>query len=599
MRPRGTHSAGARRRCGMTMPAVMLVMMAAILRVASAAPQLPIQADSEAAAPPRRCTPNCDEAQPRPVCGTDGVTYPSRCHLGLTACRGAAVQLQHIGNCVSSSTGDSACLRKRAEALEGHPGGSLPQNIYVPQCTAEGLYAEVQCHRGSGHCWCMDEFGRAVLGTAVQHAQPDCSGRTSRASTDVVAASKNGRTRKRRRRGCGSRDRTVFRADIMKMIKREYQRRKRNRNNRGRSGADSLGTLAAEWKFKRMDKDRDGKISRREIRRLRKKARRQLKPALCARRFYRYCDTNSDRYMSKQEWLICVGVKQDNISFRVFLALNEDRKPSPDAADPPDSTEARLEPLSTRDKMFKMLASTSDEKAADEQESDCETDRRQALDNQRMAELEGKLTNSFFIPECTPDHKYSRVQCHKTTGYCWCADPDTGESYPQQAPVKDSVPDCSAIRPSTKPRPKSRRGRGRLPKVCRSGAGLQSFLRLLMDHLTSRLIKALQQKKYILPRDTGGQRSFEEKVAEWKFSATDTNENKMLDRREWKTLRKEFSEDPELRRCGRRLPRYCDANNDRKIELDEWLVCVGAVEEERRPAKGPNPFEVYLTSSEQ
>ncbi|XP_043192893.1 SPARC-related modular calcium-binding protein 1-like isoform X5 [Amphibalanus amphitrite] len=546
MRPRGTHSAGARRRCGMTMPAVMLVMMAAILRVASAAPQLPIQADSEAAAPPRRCTPNCDEAQPRPVCGTDGVTYPSRCHLGLTACRGAAVQLQHIGNCVSSSTGDSACLRKRAEALEGHPGGSLPQNIYVPQCTAEGLYAEVQCHRGSGHCWCMDEFGRAVLGTAVQHAQPDCSGRTSRASTDVVAASKNGRTRKRRRRGCGSRDRTVFRADIMKMIKREYQRRKRNRNNRGRSGADSLGTLAAEWKFKRMDKDRDGKISRREIRRLRKKARRQLKPALCARRFYRYCDTNSDRYMSKQEWLICVGVKQDN-----------------------------------------------------KQESDCETDRRQALDNQRMAELEGKLTNSFFIPECTPDHKYSRVQCHKTTGYCWCADPDTGESYPQQAPVKDSVPDCSAIRPSTKPRPKSRRGRGRLPKVCRSGAGLQSFLRLLMDHLTSRLIKALQQKKYILPRDTGGQRSFEEKVAEWKFSATDTNENKMLDRREWKTLRKEFSEDPELRRCGRRLPRYCDANNDRKIELDEWLVCVGAVEEERRPAKGPNPFEVYLTSSEQ
>ena len=33
-----------------------------------------------------------------------------------------------------------------------------------------------------------------------------------------------------------------------------------------------------------------------------------------------------------------------------------------------------------------------------------------------MAELEGKLNNSFFIPSCTPDHKYSRVQCHNTTG---------------------------------------------------------------------------------------------------------------------------------------------------------------------------------------
>ncbi|KAF0290403.1 SPARC-related modular calcium-binding protein 1 [Amphibalanus amphitrite] len=386
---------------------------------------LPIQADSEAVAPPRRCTPNCDEAQPRPVCGTDGVTYPSRCHLGLAACRGAAVQLQHIGNCVTSSTGDSACLRKRAEALEGHPGGSLPQNIYVPQCTAEGLYAEVQCHRGS---------------------------------------------------------------------------------DRGRSGADSLGTLAAEWKFKRMDKDRDGKISRRGdsppkklSALLDRKARRQLKPALCARRFYRYCDTNSDRYMSKQEWLICVGVKQDNSGATVA-----GRSAPPPEAGRADTRfyvslcvcllDARLEPLSTRDKMFKMLASTSDEKAADEQESDCETDRRQALDNQRMAELEGKLTNSFFIPECTPDHKYSRVQCHKTTGYCWCADPDTGESYPQQAPVKDSVPDCSAIRPERKTAPQE--SAGPRPTAQR------------------------------LPRDTGGQRSFEEKVAEWKFSATDTNENK-------------------------------------------------------------------------
>ena len=52
----------------------------------------------------------------------------------------------------------------------------------------------------------------------------------------------------------------------------------------------------------------------------------------------------------------------------------------------------------------------------------------------------------------------------------------------------------------------------------------------------------------------------------------------VLDRREWKALRQEFSEEPELKRCGRRLPRYCDSNNDREISLEEWLVCVGAVE---------------------
>ena len=60
----------------------------------------------------------------------------------------------------------------------------------------------------------------------------------------------------------------------------------------------------------------------------------------------------------------------------------------------------------------------------------------------------------------------------------------------------------------------------------------------------------------------------------------------VLDRREWKALRQEFSESPELKRCGRRLPRYCDSNNDRKIELDEWLVCVGAVEGEQLGNRG-------------
>lgn len=29
-----------------------------------------------------------------------------------------------------------------------------------------------------------------------------------------------------------------------------------------------------------------------------------------------------------------------------------------------------------------------------------------------------------------------------------------------------------------------------------------------------------------------------------------------------------------LRKCGRKLPRYCDANNDKKITLTEWLNCL-------------------------
>ena len=27
-----------------------------------------------------------------------------------------------------------------------------------------------------------------------------------------------------------------------------------------------------------------------------------------------------------------------------------------------------------------------------------------------------------FIPSCQPDGRYTQVQCHGSTGYCWCVD---------------------------------------------------------------------------------------------------------------------------------------------------------------------------------
>lgn len=64
-----------------------------------------------------------------------------------------------------------------------------------------------------------------------------------------------------------------------------------------------------------------------------------------------------------------------------------------------------------------------------------------------------------------------------------------------------------------------------------------------------------------------------------------------------------------LRRCGKRLPRFCDVNNDRKITLSEWLNCLQTqrTETSKHPPqelkpfsasqpklRGPNPLESYL-----
>lgn len=50
----------------------------------------------------------------------------------------------------------------------------------------------------------------------------------------------------------------------------------------------------------------------------------------------------------------------------------------------------------------------------------------------------------------------------------------------------------------------------------------------------------------------------------------------VLDKNEWKSFRSLISSHRKLRRCGKKLPRYCDTNHDRKISLTEWLHCLNA-----------------------
>lgn len=70
--------------------------------------------------------------------------------------------------------------------------------------------------------------------------------------------------------------------------------------------------------------------------------------------------------------------------------------------------------------------------------------------------------------------------------------------------------------------------------------------------------------------------SKEEQIATWSFVVLDKNKNKILERKEWKSFRLLVSTNILLRRCGKRLPRYCDINHDKKISITEWLNCLDA-----------------------
>ena len=48
-----------------------------------------------------------------------------------------------------------------------------------------------------------------------------------------------------------------------------------------------------------------------------------------------------------------------------------------------------------------------------------------------------------FTPTCTSEGKYEMVQCHRSTGYCWCADTETGVK--KQGTDVRGTPDCTGI----------------------------------------------------------------------------------------------------------------------------------------------------------
>lgn len=47
-------------------------------------------------------------------------------------------------------------------------------SIFIPSCQTDGSYSEVQCHDGTGYCWCADREGKPIHGSSVKFESPKC-----------------------------------------------------------------------------------------------------------------------------------------------------------------------------------------------------------------------------------------------------------------------------------------------------------------------------------------------------------------------------------------------------------------------------------------
>ncbi|KAK5891419.1 hypothetical protein CgunFtcFv8_018674 [Champsocephalus gunnari] len=68
------------------------------------------------------------------------------------------------------------CEHHRDGVQTTSPEGYPIVGAYVPQCDANGQYTSSQCHGSSGHCWCVDERGQERTGTRTPPGAPrkDC-----------------------------------------------------------------------------------------------------------------------------------------------------------------------------------------------------------------------------------------------------------------------------------------------------------------------------------------------------------------------------------------------------------------------------------------
>lgn len=480
--------------------------------------------------------------------------------------------------------------------------------IFVPECQADGNYVEVQCHKGTGYCWCVTDEGKPVPGSSVRYSRPRChppprSGtRHRRGKKRNKDGRKSGRGKKRSK-ACTQADRTAFSNNLIEMISTEH-RTMLGARGRKEDKIPHSDKEVVEWKFSQLDEDRDGVLKKKELKMFRAEVKKVVRPRRCGRSFFTFCDLDTDRRISRQEWNSCIGI-EENISFKLFqiLSSEEDKEKrrqeqlrkqhggltaleiaTSDRHDRPRDQESSP---SLFQRQFGGLVEEPDEEVAEV--VDCIAERRAATE-------EARTDNSgAYIPECSPGGQYKPVQCHKSTGYCWCVDQASGRPIPGTS-VKNSRPDCNRPKKIIQHSPQ------RSWKKC-DGSRREKFLSELIEHLTAGMVAPNNTVSYVFEK--GPHISMDERVAKWKFIVLDKNNNGFLERRETQKWRREIKEIRKLRLCGKRIHQHCDLDHDNRISKNEWNICLNVQKEAKivthntRPIgkrRGPNPLKTWLRS---
>ncbi|XP_008291494.1 SPARC-related modular calcium-binding protein 1 isoform X6 [Stegastes partitus] len=266
------------------------------------------------------------------------------------------------------------------------------------------------------------------------------------------------------------------------------------------------------------------------------------------------------------------------VSFRFFLTLNPDdgSKPTPtmETHVPPEGDEITAPTLWIKQLVYKENKQNSSTSRKQEKVPSCDQERQSALDEARQNPRE-----AIFIPDCGPGGLYKAVQCHQSTGYCWCVLVDTGRPIPGTS-TRYQTPECdgaarSRISDTEDP------FQGRELTGCPEGKKVE-FITSLLDALTTDMVQAINS-----PAPSGGGRfvepdpshTLEERVVHWYFAQLDNNGSHDINKKELKPFKRYLKKKAKPKKCARKFTDYCDLNKDRAISLQELKGCLGVSKE--------------------
>ncbi|XP_039408423.1 SPARC-related modular calcium-binding protein 1 isoform X6 [Corvus cornix cornix] len=213
----------------------------------------------------------------------------------------------------------------------------------------------------------------------------------------------------------------------------------------------------------------------------------------------------------------------------------------------------------------------------------CDQERQSALEEARQNPREG-----IVIPECAPGGLYKPVQCHQSTGYCWCVLVDTGRPLPGTS-TRYETPVCESDARSKSTEIDDPFKDRELPG-CPEGKKVE-FITSLLDALTTDMVQAINSAA-----PTGGGRfsepdpshTLEERVVHWYFSQLDNNSSNDINKRELKPFKRYVKKKAKPKKCARRFTDYCDLNKDKSISLQELKGCLGVSKEGGSLSSLPN-----------